>query len=297
MRYRTKQFDLLYEYYLIPIFKFVGLTIYDEEGVGMIRYIDSGLGKDMKPVMKFFMNHQTEPERIYTLVRTLEEHFVFKDRFEELEYFNPFIKTKNTTLLLMMFAPIVYERCCRTDEGDLDDILMDEEYASIEEISKAVNIRKYPTMKNKEGEIVHLYEISINIDTGETITLSSQSTNNIAAMIMLMMQIIEFVNNDEFIDEIENYDYALRELLEKYNKERTLNNRDLKNLEFETQLDYKMEEFDEDGVDFAEESLSEMVAETADDNEPMSNDNKQFTVLPIHHDQEVDTMLDSVELF
>ena len=197
----------------------------------------------------------------------------------------------------MMFAPIVYERCCRTDEGDLDDILMDEEYASIEEISKAVNIRKYPTMKNKEGEIVHLYEISMNIDTGETITLSSQSTNNIAAMIMLMMQIIEFVNNDEFIDEIENYDYALRELLEKYNKERTLNNRDLKNLEFETQLDYKMEEFDEDGIDFAEESLSEMVAETADDNEPMSNDNKQFTVLPIHHDQEVDTMLDSMELF
>ena len=137
----------------------------------------------------------------------------------------------------------------------------------------------------------------MNIDTGETITLSSQSTNNIAAMIMLMMQIIEFVNNDEFIDEIENYDYALRELLEKYNKERTLNNRDLKNLEFETQLDYKMEEFVEDGIDFAEESLSEMVAETADDNEPMSNDNKQFTVLPIHHDQEVDTMLDSMELF
>ena len=65
----------------------------------------------------------------------------------------------------------------------------------------------------------------------------------------------------------------------------------------ETQLDYKMEEFVEDGIDFAEESLSEMVAETADDNEPMSNDNKQFTVLPIHHDQEVDTMLDSMELF
>lgn len=242
--YRTKAFNQLYEWFLKPIMDFVGITPVTDDECGLLKVVGADVIKNGKSEPTYFANPFNE-DKIYTIVRSQDEFLNYRSRREKLEYFNPFVKKKNTLLLLLMCTPIIYEKvvkCVEDDEDDIASVIADDslEMISQDTIADVVKIKQYPLVKNEENESVYKYTITIKDD--EEFHIESESTNKIVAMLMLIIKTIVYF--DEYLEVVNNCDGDIQtvedclvDLLEKYAKERQLNSKDIKKTKIETVVD------------------------------------------------------------
>lgn len=264
--YRTKIFNILNNEFLRPIFDFVGVCRSNDSGCGLLKIVGADK-KDPKGkiVPTYFMNQNKE--RIYTIVTSQDEFINYRSRREQLDYFNPFVKTKNALLLLLMCTPVVYEKLSSSieDDDDIASVICDDELTvTQEDILNKVKILQYPSEKINEDEMLYTYKIEMNDET--TIELESKSTNQIVALLMLIIKIMSYF--EEPLDIIEKFNGSfdsiaayLGELLVKYEKERTLNAKDIKKIKIESTVElYSSDDFDmyENEIDLSNKSDEEI---------------------------------------
>lgn len=264
--YRTKIFNILNNEFLRPIFDFVGVCRSNDSGCGLLKIVGADK-KDPKGkiVPTYFMNQNKE--RIYTIITSQDEFINYRSRREQLDYFNPFVKTKNALLLLLMCTPVVYEKLSSSieDDDDIASVICDDELTvTQEDILNKVKILQYPSEKINEDEMLYTYKIEMNDET--TIELESKSTNQIVALLMLIIKIMSYF--EEPLDIIEKFNGSfdsiaayLGELLVKYEKERTLNAKDIKKIKIESTVElYSSDDFDmyENEIDLSSKSDEEV---------------------------------------
>lgn len=310
--YRTKVFNILQNEFLKPIMDFVGICRSDDTGCGLLKIVGADKrDKKGKVVPTYFMNKTQE--KVYTIVNSQDEFINYRSRRENLEYFNPFVKSKNALLLMLMTTPVVYEKVISgvdDNEDDISSIICDDELTvTQEDILKRVQILQYPSEMTEDDKLLYTYAIKISESDEAVIELKSSSTNQIIAMLMLIMKIMSYFDEpleviDKFNGSLDDVQVYLDELLVKYEKERTLNSKDIKKIKIETNVEvYNSEDFDmfENTEHYDEIDLS-----SKEDNEPKNKkenntDSQNMTVnlsdkfkdtIPITYNESDDDILD-----
>ena len=268
MAYRTKYHNLIWNGYLNKIFDFIGLTTENSSGCSRIKWIGCDYTKNNKPVPAYFTTTKYDKQnkvditKINVLIKSQDEFLNFKANKDHYEYFNPIIKYKQMLKLLLMMAPIIYERYCITDEGDdikqlVDMIVSDERTITQEDIINHVNIKQYPSVPDDDSEMVYSYGMEITRDNGETYLFTSDSKNKCVAIMLLMIKAIELVDGDgiemdeRYFDEIK---IQVEELFEEYGKERERNYKDLKGIVIEKEVTEFSKDLSEEDIIFANDT-------------------------------------------
>lgn len=268
MAYRTKYHNLIWNEYLNKIFDFIGLTVESSSGCSRIKWIGCDYTKNNKPVPAYFITtkydktNKVDVHKINVLIRSQDEYFNFKANKDHYEYFNPIIKYKQMLKLLLMMAPVIYERYCITEEADdlkqlVDMIVSDERTITQEDIINHVNIKQYPSKQDLDGEMVYSFGMEITRDNGETYLFQSDSKNKCVAIMLLMIKAIELVDGDNvslderYFDEIK---LQVEELFEAYDKERERNYKDLKNVVIENEVTEFSKDLTEEDLVFANDT-------------------------------------------
>ena len=249
--YRTKIFNKLYDQFLKPIMDFVGICRSDDPGCGLLKIVGADKRVKGKTVPTYFVNQHNE--KIYTLVATQDEFINYRSRREKLEYFNPFVKTKNALILMLMTTPVIYSKVCSNseDEDDIINEICDDDMSNVtqEDVLSKVKVLQYPSEKDEDGKLLYTYKVEI-IDKESTCELESKSHNQILAMLMLIIKVMSYFDEapiilDSFNGSLNDLQVYLEELLTKYDKERELNSKDIKKLKPETTVElYNADEFD-----------------------------------------------------
>lgn len=264
MAYRTKEFNRLFNDYLKPIMDFVGISISDDPGCGLIKIVGADKRENGKTVPTYFRNIYNN-DKIYSIIRSQDEFINYRSRREELDYFNPFVKHKNALLLLLMCTPVVYEKIIdnyNDNEDDIIDVIVDDELnVTQEDIIKHVKIKQYPIEMIENDELQYKYTIYFSNDD-TTNTIESISTNKITAILMLIVKLMSYFDEplsvlDTYGGDFDMIENALRISIEKYNKERELNRKDIKKIKFDDTVEsYQSDEFDLFDDNSVEEALA-----------------------------------------
>ena len=148
MAYRVKVYKEMETELLKPVMDFIGLTFdTSKEHFRQYRWIDLDRDEKNRPIVQHLRN-KFKDDKIFINVGSYEEYVNFRNNREEYDYFNPFIKDRNTLHLLLLMSPVIYERFCNDeDSDDLDDlvdlIVNNETVVTQEEIFKHVNIKQH----------------------------------------------------------------------------------------------------------------------------------------------------------
>lgn len=249
--YRTKIFNILNSEFLKPIMDFIGISRSDDPGCGLLKIVGADKRIKGKTVPTYFINQKNN--KIFTIVESQDEFLNYRSRREQLEYFNPFVKTKNTLLMMLMTTPVVYSKVCSDSENDEDIIndICDEDMDNVsqEDVLRKVRVLQYPSEKQEDDRLLYTYKVEIN-DNDTINEIESKSCNQIIAMLMLIIKIMSYFDEapivlDKFNGSISDLQVYLEELLIKYDKERELNSKDIKKIKIETNVElYDSEEFD-----------------------------------------------------
>ena len=267
MSYRTKYHNIIWNEYLSRIFDFIGLAIDNSSGCSLIKWVGCNYTKNNKPVPAYFITTKydretkTDIQKINVLIRSQDEFFNYKANKEKYDYFNPVIKYKQMLKLLLMMAPVIYERYCITDESDdlkglVDMIVSDERTVTQEDIINHVNIKQYPSKSGLDGEMEYSFGMDITRDNGETCHFESTSKNKSAAILLLMIKTVELIDGEgPDLDEayFEPIQLEIEELFEEYAKERERNYKDLKNVKIENEVT-EFNDFNEDDLAFIDDT-------------------------------------------
>lgn len=267
MSYRTKYHNIIWNEYLSRIFDFIGLTIDNSSGCSLIKWVGCNYTKNNKPVPAYFITTKydretkTDIQKINVMIRSQDEFFNYKANKEKYDYFNPVIKYKQMLKLLLMMAPVIYERYCITDESDdlkglVDMIVSDERTVTQEDIVNHVNIKQYPSKPGLDGEIEYSFGMDITRDNGETCHFEATSKNKSAAILLLMIKTVELIDGEgPDLDEayFEPIQLEIEELFEEYAKERERNYKDLKNVKIENEVT-EFNDFNEDDLAFIDDT-------------------------------------------
>ena len=264
MAYRTKVFNTLYDNYLKQIMDFVGISLSDDPGCGLLKIVGADRKENGKNVPTYYRNIYNK-DKIYTIVRSQDEFINYRSRREDLEYFNPFIKHKNALALLLMCTPVIYEKITDSagdSEDDIIDVIVDDELnVTQDDIIKHVKIKQYP-IEQKDDVNYYKYSVSMCGSDENEVSIVSLSDNKIAAILMLIIRVMSYfdepvvalINNNYDFDTVET---ELKVLLEKYNKERELNRKDIKKIKFDDNIEvYQSDEFDLFDENSVEDALS-----------------------------------------
>lgn len=253
MSYRTKVYNKLDSYFLKPIMDFVGISLAGDKDCGLLKFIGCDKLEKGKPVPQYFRNIYNK-DKIYTLIHNQDEFINYRSRREDLDYFNPFVKHKNTLMLLLMCTPVIYEKIIESsdsDEDDIVDLIVDDELSvTQEEILNHVRIKQFPVTKNDDGENFYKYGIYFTSTEDDWIKIESITPNKIASMLMLMIKTMSYFDEplrvvDECNGDLDQVEAILLDLLEKYNKERELNRKDIKKIKFDNTVEvFQSDEFD-----------------------------------------------------
>lgn len=253
MSYRTKIYNKLNEYFMKPIMSFVGLSLADDKYCGLLKMIGCDKKENGKVVPLYFRNVYNN-DKIYTLIRNQDEFINYRSRREELDYFNPFVKHKNTLMLLLMCTPVIYEKViddCGDGSDSIVDLIIDDELSvTQEEILNHVRIKQFPISHNDDDENIYKYAIYFTSNDDDWIKIESSSTNKIAAMLMLIIKTMSYFDEplqivDECNGDLDQVETILIDLLDKYSKERELNRKDIKKIKIDNNIEvYQSDEFD-----------------------------------------------------
>lgn len=249
--YRTKIFNTLSNDFLKPIMDFVGICRSDDPGCGLLKIVGADKRVKGKTVPTYFVNPHND--KTYTIVATQDEFINYRSRREKLEYFNPFVKTKNALILMLMTTPVIYSKVCSSsdDEEDIINDICDEDMSTVtqEDVLNKVKVLQYPSEKDQDGKLIYTYKVEIN-DNDSVCELESKSHSQIIAMLMLIIKIMSYFDEaplilDKFNGSLADIQVYLEELLIKYDKERELNSKDIKKLKLETTVElFNADEFD-----------------------------------------------------
>lgn len=239
MAYRVKVYKEMETELLKPVMDFIGLTFdTSKEHFRQYRWIDLDRDEKNRPIVQHLRN-KFKDDKIFINVGSYEEYVNFRNNREEYDYFNPFIKDRNTLHLLLLMSPVIYERFCNDeDSDDLDDlvdlIVNNETAVTQEEIFKHVNIKQHPLRKSKDSmENIHKFSVEILRKSGEEFTLIAEANSKITAMWILMLKIMDLLDDtpdivyshDGIFDDVK---VTISDMFERYSKERELNNKDLR---------------------------------------------------------------------
>lgn len=299
--YRTKVLSYLYKYYLKPILEFDGLTIDEDDPESKIKRMDAD--ENGKPAYLSNLNG----DKMLSFVKDQESFYAWKRNKDNLEFFNPFIKYKQTLLLLLMSTPMLYTRYCKNidTDSDLSDMIASEVIDIPQsEILQRVNIEQLTT-KNEDDEQIFSFAITLNSDNGDNWRCISKSNVKIIAVIMLMLYIIEYIDIAPEIYEICDRDWGkveedLTKTLEAYLKERNLNKKDMikdqsliddsDNIKYDLGSDITEFDNDIDGEDFVNSGIEEVTDEekTIDKDKPKLEDTAAYKSVFVNADQIMD---------
>lgn len=249
--YRTKVFNILSDEFLRPIMDFVGICRSDDQGCGLIKCVGGDKRVKGKVIPTYFVNPKNE--KIYTIVNSQDEFLNYRSRREKLEYFNPFVKTKNTLLLMLMVTPVIYSKVCDNIENDDDiiDEICDNDMSTVSQsdVLEKVKVLQYPSEKMEDGELLYTYKVEIN-ENGTISEIESKARSQIVAMLILIIKVMSYFDEapivlDKFNGSLIDIQVYLEELLKKYEKERELNSKDIKKIKPEESVEvYNADEFD-----------------------------------------------------
>lgn len=249
--YRTKVFNILSNEFLRPIMDFVGICRSDDQGCGLIKCVGGDKRVKGNVIPTYFVNPKNE--KIYTIVNSQDEFLNYRSRREKLEYFNPFVKTKNTLLLMLMMTPVIYSKVCDNVENDDDiiDEICDNDMSTVSQsdVLEKVKVLQYPSEKMEDGELLYTYKVEIN-ENGAINEIESKARSQIVAMLMLIIKVMSYFDEapialDKFNGSLIDIQVYLEELLKKYEKERELNSKDIKKIKHEDSVEvYNADEFD-----------------------------------------------------
>lgn len=313
MAYRTKQFNILFNEFLKPVMDFVGITISDDPGCGLIKYVGCDRRDEKGKVVPTYFINQYNKDKIYTIVRSQDEFINYRSRKEDLDYFNPFVKYKNALLLLLMMTPVVYEKILdENTDYDIADLIVDDELnVTQEEILKHVRILQYPLEKDNFGDSYYSYGIEFSSDDMSScepeLIESLRSTDN-DKIVAIWTLIFSIMNRFEeplpmLVSACGGSTTQLRdmfvEILKKYDKERELNRKDIKKIKIETNVEvYNSDELEALDVENYESVADAFDSSETDEEITTSIDitNKYKDAIPIIDKDDDDDMLD-LDLF
>ena len=295
MSYRTKYHNLIWNNYLSKVFDFIGLTIDSSSGCSLIKWVGCDYTKNNKPVpaylisVKYDKANNIDIKKINTLIRSQDEFFNYKANKDKYEYFNPIIKYKQMLKLLLMMAPVIYQRYCITENSDdelkdlVDMIVSNEETYSTEEIISHVNIKQYPSKPGDDGEMLYTYGMDITRDNNEVCHFTSSSKNKSAAILLVMIKAIELIDGEgpevteDYFDVIQT---EIEELFEEYGKERERNYKDLKNVVIENEVtNFTQDENSEDDLALIDNADDLIVPDTTSEAQLIEeNTDKEGTI-------------------
>lgn len=313
MAYRTKQFNILFNEFLKPVMDFVGITISDDPGCGLIKYVGCDRRDEKGKVVPTYFVNQYNKDKIYTIVRSQDEFINYRSRKDDLDYFNPFVKYKNALLLLLMMTPVVYEKILdENTDYDIADLIVDDELnVTQEEILKHVRILQYPLEKDNFGDSYYSYGIEFSSDDMSScepeLIESLRSTDN-DKIVAIWTLIFSVMNRFEeplpmLVSACGGSTTQLRdmfvEILKKYDKERELNRKDIKKIKIETNVEvYNSDELEALDVENYESVADAFDSSETDEEITTSVDitNKYKDAIPIIDKDDDDDMLD-LDLF
>lgn len=313
MAYRTKQFNILFNEFLKPVMDFVGITISDDPGCGLIKYVGCDRRDEKGKVVPTYFVNQYNKDRIYTIVRSQDEFINYRSRKDDLDYFNPFVKYKNALLLLLMMTPVVYEKILDENaDYDIADLIVDDELnVTQEEILKHVRILQYPLEKDNFGDSYYSYGIEFSSDDMSScepeIIESLRSTDN-DKIVSIWTLIFSIMNRFEeplpiLVSACGGSTTQLRdmfvEILKKYDKERELNRKDIKKIKIETNVEvYNSDELEALDVENYESVADAFDTSETDEEITTSIDitDKYRDAIPIVDKDDDDDMID-LDLF
>jgi hypothetical protein len=313
MAYRTKQFNILFNEFLKPVMDFVGITISDDPGCGLIKYVGCDRRDEKGKVVPTYFVNQYNKDKIYTIVRSQDEFINYRSRKDDLDYFNPFVKYKNALLLLLMMTPVVYEKILdENTDYDIADLIVDDELnVTQEEILKHVRILQYPLEKDNFGDSYYSYGIEFSSDDMSScepeLIESLRSTDN-DKIVAIWTLIFSIMNRFEeplpmLVSACGGSTTQLRdmfvEILKKYDKERELNRKDIKKIKIETNVEvYNSDELEALDVENYESVADAFDSSETDEEITTSIDitNKYKDAIPIIDKDDDDDMLD-LDLF
>lgn len=313
MAYRTKQFNILFNEFLKPVMDFVGITISDDPGCGLIKYVGCDRRDEKGKVVPTYFVNQYNKDKIYTIVRSQDEFINYRSRKDDLDYFNPFVKYKNALLLLLMMTPVVYEKILdENTDYDIADLIVDDELnVTQEEILKHVRILQYPLEKDNFGDSYYSYGIEFSSDDMSScepeLIESLRSTDN-DKIVAIWTLIFSIMNRFEeplpmLVSACGGSTTQLRdmfvEILKKYDKERELNRKDIKKIKIETNVEvYNSDELEALDVENYESVADAFDSSETDEEITTSVDitNKYKDAIPIIDKDDDDDMLD-LDLF
>lgn len=313
MAYRTKQFNILFNEFLKPVMDFVGITISDDPGCGLIKYVGCDRRDEKGKVVPTYFVNQYNKDKVYTIVRSQDEFINYRSRKDDLDYFNPFVKYKNALLLLLMMTPVVYEKILdENTDYDIADLIVDDELnVTQEEILKHVRILQYPLEKDNFGDSYYSYGIEFSSDDMSScepeLIESLRSTDN-DKIVAIWTLIFSVMNRFEeplpmLVSACGGSTTQLRdmfvEILKKYDKERELNRKDIKKIKIETNVEvYNSDELEALDVENYESVADAFDSSETDEEITTSVDitNKYKDAIPIIDKDDDDDMLD-LDLF
>jgi hypothetical protein len=313
MAYRTKQFNILFNEFLKPVMDFVGITISDDPGCGLIKYVGCDRRDEKGKVVPTYFVNQYNKDKIYTIVSSQDEFINYRSRKDDLDYFNPFVKYKNALLLLLMMTPVVYEKILdENTDYDIADLIVDDELnVTQEEILKHVRILQYPLEKDNFGDSYYSYGIEFSSDDMSScepeLIESLRSTDN-DKIVAIWTLIFSIMNRFEeplpmLVSACGGSTTQLRdmfvEILKKYDKERELNRKDIKKIKIETNVEvYNSDELEALDVENYESVADAFDSSETDEEITTSIDitNKYKDAIPIIDKDDDDDMLD-LDLF
>lgn len=313
MAYRTKQFNILFNEFLKPVMDFVGITISDDPGCGLIKYVGCDRRDEKGKVVPTYFVNQYNKDKIYTIVRSQDEFINYRSRKEDLDYFNPFVKYKNALLLLLMMTPVVYEKILdENTDYDIADLIVDDELnVTQEEILKHVRILQYPLEKDNFGDSYYSYGIEFSSDdmsSCESELIESLRSIDNDKIVAIWTLIFSIMNRFEeplpmLVSACGGSTTQLRdmfvEILKKYDKERELNRKDIKKIKIETNVEvYNSDELEALDVENYESVADAFDTSETDEEITTSIDitNKYKDAIPIVDKDDDDDMLD-LDLF
>lgn len=313
MAYRTKQFNILFNEFLKPVMDFVGITISDDPGCGLIKYVGCDRRDEKGKVVPTYFVNQYNKDKIYTIVRSQDEFINYRSRKDDLDYFNPFVKYKNALLLLLMMTPVVYEKILdENTDYDIADLIVDDELnVTQEEILKHVRILQYPLEKDNFGESYYSYGIEFSSDDmlscePELIeSLRSTDTDKIVSIWTLIFSIMNRFEEPLPIlvsacgGSTTQLSDMFVEILKKYDKERELNRKDIKKIKIETNVEvYNSDELEALDVENYESVADAFDTSETDEEITTSIDitDKYRDAIPIVDKDDDDDMID-LDLF
>ena len=313
MAYRTKQFNILFNEFLKPVMDFVGITVSDDPGCGLIKCVGCDKRDEKGKIVPTYFTNQYNKDKIYTFVRSQDEFINYRSRKEELDYFNPFVKYKNALLLLLMMTPVVYEKVLdENTDYDIADLIVDDELnVTQEEILKHVRILQYPLEKDNYGDSYYSYGIEFSSDDMSSCepelieSLRSTENDKIVAIWTLIFSIMNRFEESLpiLVSACGGSTTQLRdmfvEILKKYDKERELNRKDIKKIKIETNV----EVYNSDELEALDMENYESVADAFDNSEAdeeittsVDITDKYKDAIPIIDKDDDDDMLD-LDLF